>query len=145
MNDTIFALVLQHITYHTYAGSSKRKEETVLITENQSDGCLQAQNILYKINLEVPPIPPTDDTTSNICKVRYAVRVCLEFVSNITKSMTVIITSLLLQLIGIWFSCVLSQWSDSQHADRNWIGANIGHSTARRKRSDVQHGNHKPT
>lgn len=66
---------LQQITYHIYAGSSRQKEETILITENQADGCLQTRSETYRINLQVPPIPPTDDTTSNICKVRYFIRV----------------------------------------------------------------------
>lgn len=69
-------LPLQHITYHIYAGSSRQKNEAVLICENESHGgCFQTRTEMYRINLEVPPIPPTDDTTSNICKVRYYVRV----------------------------------------------------------------------
>lgn len=76
---------LQHITYHTYAGSSRSKEETILIIENKTDGCLQTRNEKYRINLQVPPIPPTDDTTSNICKVRYFIRVSIGIKAQTTN------------------------------------------------------------
>lgn len=90
-----FLDLLQHITYHIYEGSSRQKEETILIIENQTEGCLQTRNELYRVNLEIPPIPPTDDTTSNICKVRYFIRVSLEFnAESIKYALTLVVLNL---------------------------------------------------
>lgn len=66
----------QQITYHIYANSGRKKVENETIVESETmGGCRSNQNDFYRINLRVPPIPPTDDMTSNICKVRYNIRV----------------------------------------------------------------------
>lgn len=70
--------IFQEITYHIYANSGRKKVDTETIVEEETmGGCHRSQNDFYRLNLRVPPIPPTDDTTSNICKVRYYVRVSL--------------------------------------------------------------------
>lgn len=49
--------------------------ETISITEQDTRGCDVSSEEIIRVNIEVPPIPPTDFSTSNIVQVRYSIRV----------------------------------------------------------------------
>lgn len=63
------------IAYFTHENSAFRKFERIHITEQDTHGCDIHQDEVIRVNIEVPPIPPTDFSTSNIIKVRYMIRV----------------------------------------------------------------------
>lgn len=65
----------QQITYHTHANSSRQKQEIISIIDQDTRGCDVSQEEIIRVNLEIPPIPPTDFSTSNIVKVKYSIRV----------------------------------------------------------------------
>lgn len=65
-------------------GSRYIKQESEPVAEKSTrEGCARSQNKIQKINLRVPPIPPTDSIASNICKVRYFLEVNFEYDFNV--------------------------------------------------------------
>lgn len=66
--------ILQQIKYESNNGYTRF--ETILICEKQNIGLSEVNSFYtYRESLVIPPIPPTDETTSNVCKVRYILRV----------------------------------------------------------------------
>lgn len=59
------------ISYYTYATSPYKRTEDITVVEQEIEGCEHSDTKFLRVNLKVPPIPPSDDMTSNICKVRY--------------------------------------------------------------------------
>lgn len=70
-NDFFF----QQITYYVHANSARQKQETISIIDQDTRGCDVSQEEIIRVNIEVPPIPPSDSSTSNIVKVGYSIRV----------------------------------------------------------------------
>lgn len=70
-----FPLLLQQITYHAN-NSSSTYVESIMICEQNRIGLSPINTMkAFRTSLIVPPIPPTDELASNVCKVRYIVRV----------------------------------------------------------------------
>lgn len=68
--------LLKQINYYTYANSGKTRLETVMICEKGNIGVSRTNTSdSWRAQLVIPPIPPSDETTSNICKVHYILRV----------------------------------------------------------------------
>lgn len=67
--------LVKQITYHIVPGSSRNITEHVIVVEHTADGCSMGERKSYQASLLVPPIPPTDDSLSNICRVKYFMRV----------------------------------------------------------------------
>ncbi|KAG4069557.1 hypothetical protein HA402_006923 [Bradysia odoriphaga] len=67
--------IVKHIQYYTHANSSRTTSDVIELAENRCGGCAKNQAKTYKINVTVPPVPPTDESTSNIVKVTYRLRV----------------------------------------------------------------------
>lgn len=66
---------LQHITYATLADSSRSYLEKVLICESREFGrSLPYKSAAFRESLVIPPLPPTDEVTSKICKTRYTLK-----------------------------------------------------------------------
>lgn len=68
-------LYFQQISYFTHANSSRTTTESIVITEQDTRGCDVNETEKIRVNINVPAIPPTDFSTSNIVKVRYLIRV----------------------------------------------------------------------
>lgn len=63
-----------------YKSSSKRiKQEIVVLSEKVDAGCEPQQYISHETTFDVTSLPPTDDS-SNVCKVRYYIRVGLHLI-----------------------------------------------------------------
>lgn len=50
------------------------------MVKTKTEGCQKYDNKTILVNIPIPPIPPTDLSTSNIIKVRFCVRVCIDFI-----------------------------------------------------------------
>lgn len=59
----------------TYENSAKHKTEKDAIAEVETRGCYAQQKQAYTVNIQVPPTPPTDVTTSKIVHVKYHLKV----------------------------------------------------------------------
>ncbi|KAJ6636592.1 Arrestin domain-containing protein 3 [Pseudolycoriella hygida] len=68
-------LIVKHIQYHTYANSSRTTFDTIELEEQRCLGCNTNQSQSRTVNITVPPVPPTDESTSNIVKVSYLLRI----------------------------------------------------------------------
>lgn len=65
----------QQIRYQTHKSNSKKKLETVVLSEEIAQGCdLNCATDLC-VNVVVPSVSPTDNTTSEIIQFEYSVRV----------------------------------------------------------------------
>lgn len=70
-------LSLQHIQYHTHANSAVTTYDKIAIKSYSCNGCPTNQSRTYNLGITVPPLPPTDESTSNIIKVSYRLQVRL--------------------------------------------------------------------
>lgn len=50
------------------------------MVKTKTDGCQKYDSKTILVNIPIPPIPPTDLSTSNIIKVRFCVRVCIDLI-----------------------------------------------------------------
>lgn len=60
---------------HNGRYESRQKVVDNVITEETIGGCNPGQKDSAYANLKVPPIPPTDYSTSNVVKQHYMIRV----------------------------------------------------------------------
>ncbi|XP_031621627.1 uncharacterized protein LOC116339733 [Contarinia nasturtii] len=67
--------LIKQITYYVSENSSRQKNEVISITEQDTRGCDVSEEEIIRVNIEVPPIPPTDVTASNIINVVYSIRI----------------------------------------------------------------------
>ena len=67
--------LIKQITCYVTPGSARNRTQDVIVAEHTAEGCSIGQRKSYRANLLVPPIPPTDDSPSNICRVKYFVRI----------------------------------------------------------------------
>lgn len=68
-----FNHLFQQVTY--CANDGHQKLETIPISKQEAIGCGKAETKTIRVNIPVPPVPPTDCLSSNIIKVIYAIRV----------------------------------------------------------------------
>lgn len=68
-------ITFQQINYFTHANSSRKKLEKIPIIDQNAHGCDANQEEVVRVNIGIPPIPPTDFSSSNIIKVKYMIRV----------------------------------------------------------------------
>ncbi|XP_055302464.1 arrestin domain-containing protein 17-like [Sitodiplosis mosellana] len=67
--------LIRGITYCQSKNSNIRKLERISIVRTKTQGCEKYQDRTFLVDIPVPPIPPTDFSTSNIVKVRYCMRI----------------------------------------------------------------------
>lgn len=72
---TIF---LKHVTYY-YSRDSISIIDPVIIVEALTGGCNKNQEEIHYATIQVPPVCPTDMSSSNLIKVQYYCRVCKHF------------------------------------------------------------------
>lgn len=63
------------IIYKSNQLNSQRKAEKIRLSEFVPGGCSEEKDIMYTVNIVVPPVPPTDLTTSSVCRVKYEIQV----------------------------------------------------------------------
>lgn len=68
-------IIFQGITYFQSKNSNIRKLERISIVRTKTHGCGKYRDRTILVDIPIPPIPPTDFSTSNIMKVRYCMRV----------------------------------------------------------------------
>lgn len=66
---------IQIIIYKSNQLNSQRKAEKIRLSEFVPGGCSEEKDIMYTVNIVVPPVPPTDLTTSSVCRVKYEIQV----------------------------------------------------------------------
>lgn len=74
----LFVKIFQHIDFYARRnghGERHHKKSTKYLAGEDGNGCNVNQNKEIHLNLEVPSIPPTDCTTSNIIAVKYYIEV----------------------------------------------------------------------
>lgn len=59
--------------YVQYIANGHKKNEEVVVAENVSRGCEAHQNKDFRINIEVPSIPPTEASASKLIKIQYSI------------------------------------------------------------------------
>jgi len=76
-NQALFNVNLwRKITFHTHTNSKKQKEEIFLVSGLERIGHVhQKSTESFRAALLIPPTSPSDFDVSNICKVRYVLRV----------------------------------------------------------------------
>lgn len=57
--------------------SSHRKAEKICLSEHAPGGCEKSKNVQYTIGIDVPSVPPTDLTSSSVCRVKYELQVSI--------------------------------------------------------------------
>lgn len=55
--------------------NSHRKAEKVRLCDYHPGGCSKLKSVQYNIPIEVPSVPPTDLTSSSVCRVKYELQV----------------------------------------------------------------------
>lgn len=66
--------VEKRVTFRASANSSREKVDAVTVIERTAaHGCKRDSSELLVVELEVPSVPPTDTTTSTICRVEYCI------------------------------------------------------------------------
>lgn len=55
--------------------NSHRKAEKVRLCDYNPGGCKKEKSVQYNIPIEVPSVPPTDLTSSSVCRVKYELQV----------------------------------------------------------------------
>lgn len=55
--------------------NSHRKAEKVRLCDYNPGGCSKLKSVQYNIPIEVPSVPPTDLTSSSVCRVKYELQV----------------------------------------------------------------------
>lgn len=72
----ITSIHVQEIVYHIFADSPRERIERKRICEKETEsGCDQNESKIHRVSLKVSLVPPTDNTSSAICKVRYYIEV----------------------------------------------------------------------
>lgn len=74
-----FAILLKikEIKYYApHVNSENHHIESIPMTEAETRGCDVYQNKNIRVNIKVPSTPPTDNSASNLIKVRYYLSVC---------------------------------------------------------------------
>lgn len=61
--------------YKSNQMNSHRKAEKVLLCDYNPGGCGKEKSVQYNIPIEVPSVPPTDLTSSSVCRVKYELQV----------------------------------------------------------------------
>ncbi|KAJ6636531.1 Arrestin domain-containing protein 3 [Pseudolycoriella hygida] len=67
--------IIKNIQYHTHANSSSTKIDKIVVKSAVCDGCPKNVSRAYTLSIVVPPVPPTDESTSNIVKVSYQLQI----------------------------------------------------------------------
>lgn len=62
-----------------YENRTKLVDE--VITEETERGCGPGEKNSAHVNLRVPPLPPTDFSTSNVVQVKYMIRVSHNYIN----------------------------------------------------------------
>lgn len=60
------------------SGAVNEKVVKRLIAAKETKGCSENSHEIIRADLEIPPIPPTDSTSSSVVKVTYYIRVSIE-------------------------------------------------------------------
>lgn len=55
--------------------NSHRKAEKIRLSEHLPGGCGREKSVLYSVEIEIPSSPPTDLTSSSVCRVKYEIQV----------------------------------------------------------------------
>lgn len=115
--------LFQQITYFSNSKSARKRIEKVPITERDTHGCDANQEELIRVNIEIPPIPPTDHSSSNIVKVKYMIRVS-ENDNQYYHSQFQHLFGIFSIIEGYW----ITQWVPSQSTTRvayhHWLVSN---------------------
>ncbi|XP_055312571.1 arrestin domain-containing protein 17-like [Sitodiplosis mosellana] len=67
--------LIKQIVYYENKNSYETKYEEISIIKRDILGSDVNQEKMFRVNLEIPPIPPTDEDASNIVKVGYTIRI----------------------------------------------------------------------
>ncbi|XP_055327009.1 arrestin domain-containing protein 2-like [Sitodiplosis mosellana] len=67
--------LIKQVSYYVCENSTSQKHETIPILRMETRGCDIGKEEDYRVNLEVPSIPPSDFSTSNIIKVKYSISI----------------------------------------------------------------------
>lgn len=71
-----YLLIFSHLQFIKYHAEVETKQQNISIMEKKSlRGVEINQKRVIHINLDVPSLPPTDEMTSSIIKIRYFIRV----------------------------------------------------------------------
>lgn len=63
------------LIYKSNQMSSQRKMEKIRLSEHVPGGCGREKSVQYPIEIDVPSLPPTDLTSSSVCRVKYEIQV----------------------------------------------------------------------
>lgn len=63
--------------------NSHRKAEKVRLCDYNPGGCSREKSVQYNIPIEVPSVPPTDLTSSSVCRVKYELQVSEKILCNV--------------------------------------------------------------
>lgn len=55
--------------------NSHRKAEKIRLSEHLPGGCGRERDVEYTIPIKIPSTPPTDLTSSSVCRVKYEIQV----------------------------------------------------------------------
>ena len=63
------------VIYKSNQLNSRRRTERIKLSEFLPGGCLKETEAEYRVAIVVPSVPPTDLTTSSVCRVRYEIQI----------------------------------------------------------------------
>lgn len=67
--------ISQILIYKSNQLNSHRKAEKVRLCEYNPGGCDKNKTVQYHIPISIPSVPPTDSTSSSVCRVKYELQV----------------------------------------------------------------------
>lgn len=68
--------MLQQVTFTAYPNSNKEKVEIIKVWEKPQIAVIAAETFeTHRVPIVIPPLPPSDEEGSRVCKVRYNLRV----------------------------------------------------------------------
>lgn len=83
VNIIFISFACQILIYKSNQMNSHRKAEKICLSEHAPGGCEKSKNVQYTIGIDVPSVPPTDLTSSSVCRVKYELQVSISIHTNI--------------------------------------------------------------
>lgn len=112
VDDWLHLCYPQILIYKSNQLNSRRKTERIKLAEFVPGGCQKQSEVQYTVGIMVPAVPPTDMSSSSVCRVKYELQVII----NLTNWSKFISTELSPIVTDHGRCKLLSQFTGTDHS-----------------------------